>query len=59
MKLKDAAALINGDLEGDGEAEVVNIAKIEDADPDARASCELLHWYHTDFPKACVHLMSS
>ena len=34
MKLKDAVELINGDLEGDGEAEVVNIAKIETAGPD-------------------------
>src|SRR5205085_2103574 len=34
MKLKEAAELINGDLEGDGEAEVVNVAKIETAGPD-------------------------
>jgi len=34
MKLKDAAKLLNGDLEGDGEAEVINIAKIETAGPD-------------------------
>lgn len=34
MKLKDAAELLNGDLEGDGKTEVVNIAKIEEAGPD-------------------------
>ena len=34
MKLKDAAELLNGNLEGDGKTEVVNIAKIEEAGPD-------------------------